>query len=238
MSTLVFRRRPHPLFLLLLLLFVGCHDTTSSARVVKVADGDTITVLHNDNTQEKIRLYGIDSPEKTQPFGTRARQYISTLVFGKQVTMRTMSRDRYGRSVAWVSVGETNVNAEMVKAGYAWHYRQYSDDPALQQFENEARKAKRGLWADPHPVAPWDYRKGNRTTTATSGTTNRQSHSLPAKSIPATTPSEAIYHGNVSSRKFHRPECPSYNCKACTAIFSSRAEAMKAGYKPCRTCQP
>lgn len=229
MSTLVFRRRPHPLFLLLLLLFVACNNTTSSSQVIKVADGDTITVLHGDNTQEKIRLYGIDCPEKSQPFGARARQYTSSLVFGKQVTMRTINRDRYGRSVAWVYIGKTNINAEIVKAGYAWNYRQYSNDPSLQQFENEARKAKRGLWADPHPVAPWDYRKGNRTTTPISVTSSRQSSS---------SRSETIYRGNVSSRKFHRPECPSYNCKQCTTIFRSRDEAINAGYKPCQKCKP
>jgi len=161
-SALFLRIRFRVLLLPLLLFLASCSETPESARVVRIADGDTITVLYADNTQEKIRLYGIDCPERTQPFGRKARQYTSSLVFGKPVTIRSMDRDRYGRNVAWIYIGDTSLNAELVRAGYAWHYRKHSNDPMLQRLENEARKDGRGLWRDPAPVPPWKYRNGIR----------------------------------------------------------------------------
>jgi endonuclease YncB( thermonuclease family) len=133
----------------------------SPGWVVGVSDGDTITILHDDYSQEKIRLFGIDCPEKSQAFGQRAKQFTSSQVYGKVVTIRRMAEDRYGRTVAWVFEGKTNVNAELVKAGYAWHFRKYSNDLELQRLEDEARKSKRGLWVDPNPVPPWEYRRTN-----------------------------------------------------------------------------
>ncbi|MBN1279896.1 MAG: thermonuclease family protein [Chlorobiaceae bacterium] len=163
MPALISRIKLHFFILpIILLMFAACQDAPDSGRVIRVADGDTITILHNDNKQEKIRLYGIDAPEKSQPFGRKARKYTSSLVFGKQVLIRTMDRDRYGRNVAWVYVGEKNINAELVKAGYAWHYRKYSNDRQLQQLEEEARNARRGLWRDAKPVPPWKYRVKKR----------------------------------------------------------------------------
>jgi endonuclease YncB( thermonuclease family) len=162
MSALFLRARLRIFLLPLLFFFSSCSESPESARVVRIADGDTITILYADNTQEKIRLYGIDCPERTQPFGRKARQFTSSLVFGKQVTIRSVDRDRYGRNVAWIYIGEINLNAELVRAGYAWHYRKHSNDPMLQRLENEARKAGRGLWRDSDPVPPWKYRNGKR----------------------------------------------------------------------------
>src|SRR3989454_1517607 len=124
-----------------------------SGRVVGITDGDTIKVMHNGRA-EKIRLHGIDCPEKGQPFGTKAKQFTSEMVFGKTVTVRVTDRDRYGRTVADVILPDGRVlNRELVAAGLAWWYRKYAPhDATLEQLEKEARSANRGLLADPHPV--------------------------------------------------------------------------------------
>lgn len=138
------------------LTFVSVALADFSGRVVGVADGDTITVLHN-GFGERFRLTGIDCPEKRQPFGNRAKQFTSSLVFGKTVTVRGTGRDRYGRTLGVVFLPDgRNLNQELVKAGLAWWYRQYSKDETLAQLEQEARTARRGLWVDPNPIPPWE----------------------------------------------------------------------------------
>lgn len=129
-----------------------------SGRCVGVTDGDTIKVLH-DSKEEKIRLYGIDCPEKGQAFGNKAKWFTSDLVFGKTVEVKSVDIDRYGRTVAWVYVNNTCVNEELLRAGFAWHYKRYSKEQRLAALEEEARTAKRGLWADKNPMPPWEWRK-------------------------------------------------------------------------------
>ncbi len=128
--------------------------------MVGVSDGDTITVMHNGKG-ERIRLHGIDCPEKRQAFGNRAKQFTSTLVFGKTVTVQVMDRDRYGRTVGEVLLPDgRSLNRELVRAGFAWWYRRYApDDETLDQLEHEARGTQRGLWADPHAVPPWEWQR-------------------------------------------------------------------------------
>ena len=128
--------------------------------MVGVSDGDTITVMHNGKG-ERIRLHGIDCPEKRQAFGNRAKQFTSTLVFGKTVTVQVMDRDRYGRTVGEVLLPDgRSLNRELVRAEFAWWYRRYApDDETLDQLEHEARGTQRGLWADPHAVPPWEWRR-------------------------------------------------------------------------------
>jgi micrococcal nuclease len=130
-----------------------------TGKVVSVADGDTITVL-NDNVQHRIRLEGIDCPESHQAFGTKAKQAIADKVFGKEVTIKWNSRDKYKRILGEVFLGDRHINLEMVQEGWAWHYVQYSKDPALAKAEKDARAGKKGLWADPNPIPPWEFRKG------------------------------------------------------------------------------
>ncbi len=126
--------------------------------MVGVSDGDTITVLH-DGKGERIRLHGIDCPEKRQAFGKRAKQLTSNLVFGKTVTVQVLDRDRYGRTVGVVLLPDRrSLNHELVRAGLAWMYRRYTHDQSLSDLEEEARVARRGLWADPHAVPPWEWR--------------------------------------------------------------------------------
>lgn len=132
-------------------------------KVVKIADGDTFTLLLvHDNFKVRVRLVSIDSPEKKQPFSKRAKQFLSQLIFGKKVNVYYHKKDRYGRVLGEVYVGNINVNEAMLKAGYAWHFKKYSKDKHLAVLEDQARKQKRGLWADPNPIAPWDWRKRKR----------------------------------------------------------------------------
>lgn len=138
-----------------------CWSEDFSGKCVAVIDGDTVDVMHNGKA-ERIRLEGIDAPEKSQAFGQKAKQIASSIVYGKDVAIQDKGKDKYGRTIGIVVIGNYTLNATMVRSGFAWHYKQYSKDPQLAQFEELARKEKKGLWQDPNPVAPWDYRhKGN-----------------------------------------------------------------------------
>lgn len=154
------------IFLVTLLLFIQnpLHAATLSGRVVGVHDGDTLTLLDANRHQTKIRLAEIDTPESAQPYGSRAKQALSDLVFGKDIRVEVREQDRYGRSVGRVYVGSTDVNAAMVAAGSAWVYRQYSHDPELLSLETEARAARRGLWSLPEAqrTPPWEWRQQQR----------------------------------------------------------------------------
>ena len=140
-------------------LFAG--DFTG--KVVSITDGDTIRVMH-DGVAERIRLWGIDCPESKQAFGTRAKQFTGDLAFGQIVSVRVKDIDRYKRTVAEIILPDgRNLNREIVRAGFAWWYQQYARrETVLRDLENEARTAKRGLWADPEPVAPWEWRRVGR----------------------------------------------------------------------------
>lgn len=148
------RLQPAIIFTVLLTFPAFAADFTG--RVVGVSDGDTISVLHNGHG-EKVRLYGIDCPEKRQAFGQRAKQFTSELVFGKEVTVRDRGRDKYGRTIGEVVLGDGRVvNRELVMAGMAWAYRKYST--VYVSEEADARAIGRGLWGDPDPVPPWEFR--------------------------------------------------------------------------------
>ena len=137
------------------------HELTG--QVVHIADGDTLTVLDADKVQHKIRLHGIDAPEKGQAFGTKAKEALAEKVHEKAVRVVWKEKDRYGRIVGDVHLGDRNVNVEMVRGGWAWWYRTYAPkSKALEEAEAEARKEKRGLWRDKEPEAPWEYRKRER----------------------------------------------------------------------------
>src|SRR6266446_10464116 len=122
--------------------------------------GPTLTVLDADNVQHKIRWHGIDAPEKRQPFGTKAKKAPAAKVRGKTVRVIWKEKDRYGRIVGDVYLGDRNVNTEMVHDGFAWWYRTYAPkSKLLEQAEAEARQERRGLWQDKNPEPPWEFRK-------------------------------------------------------------------------------
>ena len=128
--------------------------------VVGVLDGDTLDVLHTRHA-ERIRLYGIDCPEKAQAFGKVAKLATSALVFGRPVTVKPHGTDRYKRVVAEVFLADgTNLNHHLVIQGWCWWYRKYAPgNTVLEGLENDARASKKGLWVDPHPIPPWEWRK-------------------------------------------------------------------------------
>lgn len=154
-------------------LIVGISTATLAdtliGKVVGITDGDTITVLDEDQQKErKIRLMGIDTPEKAQPFGQNAKQSLSDLVFGQQVSVEWHKLDRDKRIVGKVLVNDQDANLEQVRRGLAWHYKKYEreqeplDRATYSQAEIEARMGNRGLWSDLSPIPPWDWRKSKK----------------------------------------------------------------------------
>jgi len=140
----------------------GSEIRTVSGRVVAVADGDTLTILDTHKAQHKIRLAGIDTPEKSQSFGKRAKNELSKKVFGKTVNIEIIDIDRYQRMIGNVFLKNRWINREMVQEGWAWHYKTYSKSSALAEAEKQARSAKRGLWREKDPIAPWEFRRKAR----------------------------------------------------------------------------
>ena len=134
-------------------------------QVIKVVDGDTITILDANKEQFKIRLSGIDAPEKKQAFGNVSKQSLSEMIAGKEVTIDYNKRGRYGRIIGKVLLDSKDINLEQVKRGLAWHYKQYEreqevgDRALYAQEEYLAQKDNLGLWKDKNPIPPWDFRK-------------------------------------------------------------------------------
>ncbi|RMF91140.1 MAG: nuclease [Nitrospinota bacterium] len=218
-------RRP---LLYVLLLFLSLSPSLSaptsfSGRAVGITDGDTLQVLYRGKAVT-VRLAGIDCPERRQPYGKKAKQFTANLIFNRIVTVQVQGIGRYGRLIGQVRLPDgRNVNQELVKAGYAWWYRRYSNDPILQQLELEARLARRGLWADPAPIPPWEYRRQERNF--------RKTRSLALTTAPII--------GNRKSHLYHWPGCPNYHqvSPENRVIFPNRQEAERAGYRAARNCR-
>ena len=131
-----------------------------SGKVIGIQDGDSITLLTDTKTEIKVRLEGIDCPEKKQDFGTVAKQYTSDLVFSQNVTIHTTGKDRFGRTLGYVFLQDgTNLNEELLKAGLAWHFIKYNKSPRLAQLVSDARSSRIGLWQLSSAIPPWDFRK-------------------------------------------------------------------------------
>jgi endonuclease YncB( thermonuclease family) len=128
--------------------------------VVSVHDGETVRALDPEKVEHRVRLAGIDAPEMGQAFGRVARDRLRELALRRQVVVQVQGRDRYARDIATLEAGGRDLARVLVAEGLAWHFTRYSDDPALAAAEAEARAAGRGLWADPEPVAPWEWRAG------------------------------------------------------------------------------
>jgi endonuclease YncB( thermonuclease family) len=156
--------------LLLVLLPAAARAVEWVGTVVGVADGDTLTLLAADQTPHRIRLDGIDAPEKAQPWGERAKQSLSALAYGRAAHADCAKSDRYGRAVCRVTVDGVDVGLEQVRRGMAWHYVRYAREqpPALRaayhDAEQQARAARTGLWNGAQPTPPWDWRRGERGT--------------------------------------------------------------------------
>lgn len=150
------------------ILTTATHAETLTGRVVGIADGDTLTLLDASKTQHKIRLAGIDSPEKGQAFGQVCKKSLSDLAYDRVAAVESSKLDRYGRVIGKVLVGGQDVNLEQVRRGCGWHYKKYQNEQSLEdrlsynRAEEEARNNRVGLWADSAPVAPWDWRAERR----------------------------------------------------------------------------
>ena len=134
------------------------------ATLSRVIDGDTV-VIHIPPTNEiHVRLIGIDAPERGQAFYAEGRAYLGTVLSGAAITVASNGVDRYGRTLATLYIGETNVCLQMIQSGLAWHFKKYSDDPVLSLAEHDAKKRRVGIWQQTNPVPPWEYR--NKRTSA------------------------------------------------------------------------
>lgn len=138
---------------------VGCSHNVGGFTIGTRAQAGIDPQSMTANISHTVRLYGIDAPEKQQEFGTKAREYLSKLIFDKYVRVHFREIDRYGRIVGRIYDGEKEINVQMIAAGMAWHYRQYSADKEYSDAETKARELKAGLWSSPVPVPPWQWRK-------------------------------------------------------------------------------
>jgi endonuclease YncB( thermonuclease family) len=151
-----------PSLLLLFSLSLVSNQDYLTGKVVSIQDGDTITILVEDTTY-RIRLYGIDCPERGQAYGTAARNYTGERCFGDTVLIRSHGTDKYGRLLGEVILADsTNLNELLVGAGMAWWYKKYVQSEVLESLEKEAREYGRGLWNDPEPMPPWEFRRSKR----------------------------------------------------------------------------
>ena len=136
-------------------------QTSLTAKVVGIKDGDTVVVIDSLNNQITLRLAEVDCPEKSQPFGTKAKQFTSDQIYLKTIKYIVTDKDRYGRAIAMIyyDVDNKYLSAEIIKAGMGWHYKRYSTSKELAQFEINAKKNKIGLWIDNNPIEPSEWRK-------------------------------------------------------------------------------
>ena len=231
----------------LLLWLVPSFSSEFTAKVISVADGDTLTVKGPTETL-RIRLNGIDAPEGNQPFASKAKSLLNVISKDKVVQVKTVGRDQYGRWLADVVLPPTrSVNQEMVRQGLAWHFKRYSQDKILAQLETEAREAKKGLWSDPNPISPWDWREKVRTGEIVSatptpirkkidGTRQTETERDGIINAPASRSTSSGVIGNSKSRIYHPPGCKHVsNMKSENFVrFPSAEAAEKAGYRQCR----
>ena len=142
-------------------IIVPAHAGELAGRVIALDDGDSFTLIGPDNKEIRVRLEGIDAPESGQIWGTRSKQILSSFILAKEVRIVTSGRDQYGRTLGRVYAAGTDVNAEMVRSGAAWAYRQYLTDASLIQIEQQAKTARRGLWAlsPDETMPPWEWRR-------------------------------------------------------------------------------
>ena len=262
--SLTLRKRSILVLIGSLSIFYSCSRETTksvSGKVVKIADGDTITILDAQNIQHKIRLQGIDAPERIQDFGAVSREHLGSLVFGKYVKIEYDKVDWRGRLIGKVWIDGNDECLEQLKAGLAWHYKEFEREqtPADRQLyanaEQEARAQKRGLWKDPAPTPPWEYR--HHTNGSTTESDSQDEPTSPARnfgtgvlspdrsSTNAPTPNFSLdvnavgfIRGNKRTMIYHWPGCPNYDDIAPhnRVTFRTSEEAERAGYRAARNC--
>lgn len=195
--------------------------TRFEATIVSIVDGDTVHAVPLGSEETiRIRLHGIDAPERGEPFSSAATRSTRVLLFDQRVSIDGRDVDRYGRLVARVSVRGEDASTALLMAGLACHYAKYSSDVTLANAEAEARRHGRGFWGR-------GTEKPRCTTTSLRANETRRAAGGPA-----------IFHGNTSSRVYHSPSCRNYECRNCTRAFHSEADARAAGFRPAGDCLP
>lgn len=150
------------LFSVFLFICFSLNAQQLSGKVVGVNDGDTFELMVG-NRKLKVRLEGVDCPEKGQPFGNAAKRYTSDMIFGKRVSIHVKSYDRYKRAIAIVYLpGGGTLNEALLSSGMAWHFKKYNNNKSWARLENQARRSRTGLWSDPNAIPPWEFRKNRR----------------------------------------------------------------------------
>ncbi len=149
----------HVIFLIVFALSASLHAQELTGIVSRVTDGDSFELL-SSGQPTRIRLFGIDCPEINQPYGDSAKYFLQTFL-ADSVSVIVRDIDKYGRTVADVFYRDTLINYSMISNGLAWHYKKYSNEPMLAEAEQDAKANLIGLWKDPNPIAPWDWRSGN-----------------------------------------------------------------------------
>jgi endonuclease YncB( thermonuclease family) len=201
---------------------------TFDARVVRIADGDTLEAVPVGETRPiRIRLHGVDAPELGETFSREAQTLLRTIVFDQRVRVEGIDMDRYGRVVARISIGGKDASTELVRAGLACHA--YARNPVLASEEAQARTGGRGFWAATAKKPACVEQ------TAFSASTRRPGPTRPA-SPQTTSRVPAGYRGNVSAGVYHASTCPNANCRNCTRLFTTEAEAKAAGFRPAGDC--
>jgi len=216
-------------------LFLASSAFALSGTVVSVADGDTLTVLDASLTQHRVRLVEIDAPEKQQAFGQRSKQSLAQLCFNKQATVQTSGTDKYQRVLGTVYCGGVNANRYQVQNGFAWVYRQYaSPSSPLFAIEEAAKAQKLGLWQDPNPIPPWDWRHSGKNSGVASFSPNRAVNESSAPYLS----SSGVVRGNRRSQIYHLADCPNYNDVSPhnRVEFRSEQAAKNSGFRKARNC--
>lgn len=208
----------------------------SPAKIIAVSDGDTVTAILGNGQQREIRLEGIDAPEHGQAFASESAVHLSALVSGKAVNLDCNGEESYNRLVCKLLLpnGE-DVDLDQIKAGMAWHYKQYqglqtaSDRNAYGVAEDQARRARIGLWIDAHPVQPQDFRHGTHSRLCLASDDHR---------IACSDTYEGPVRANKHSGIYHWPGCPNYDeiAEHNRVEYPNAAAAEKAGYRAARNC--
>lgn len=181
--------------------------TSIHGTIVGVSDGDTVTLLDNAKTQHKIRLAQIDAPEKSQEFGQVSKQHLSDLCFGKSVIADIETIDKYGRSVAVITCENIEANLEQVKSGNAWVYKQYAKESKYFSAETLAKSEKLGLWGQPNPTPPWEYRKNAKLHTKDKLGTVKNANSEPKNKQECGSKSKCTQMSSCAEARFYFETC-------------------------------
>jgi endonuclease YncB( thermonuclease family) len=206
-------------------------------KVVRVVDGDTIDVVDSAMRAHRIRLKGIDAPEKSQAFAIEATRSLASMIIGKEVVVEWNKVDERNRIIGRILVKDRDICLEQIRAGMAWHFKRYQNEQGEQErelydrFETEARSDRRGLWTDPAPIEPWVIRDHQRKTSL-------ETSEDPSSIIRSPDSQNKLIRGNRRSMIYHWPGCPNYDDIAMhnRVLFSTAAEAEQAGYRAARNC--